>query len=142
MVGRINDSGPVRAGKDIGGGQGSEGPQHRGLCAQGDFFALTQGTCSKRNTPRYLELDKWNLAQQHHLNISSTKYCTYSYGKRHFQSCCKQFSDGVRMVQFTGLKTAIHFFSVQIKISSGGVCASASILMFTNKVLCVCTQMR
>lgn len=43
MVGGIDDSGSVRAGEDIGSGQRSEGPQHSGLGAKGDFLTLTQG---------------------------------------------------------------------------------------------------
>lgn len=42
MVGGVDDSGPVGAGKHVGGGERSEGPQHGGLCAQRDFLTLTQ----------------------------------------------------------------------------------------------------
>ncbi len=43
MVGGVDDSGPVGAGEDVGGGQGSEGPKHSGLRAEGDFLTLAQG---------------------------------------------------------------------------------------------------
>lgn len=57
MVGGINDGGPVGAGKDVGCGQGSKGPQHGGLGAKRDLLALAQGTWgdgSKITTHVYL----------------------------------------------------------------------------------------
>lgn len=47
MVRGVDDSGSVRAGKDVGRGQRSEGPQHGGLSAQGDLLALAEGTWGK-----------------------------------------------------------------------------------------------
>lgn len=44
MVGGVDDRGSVGAGEDVGSGEGSEGPQHGGLCAEGDFLTLTEGT--------------------------------------------------------------------------------------------------
>lgn len=41
MVGGIDDGGSVGAGKHVGSGKGSEGPQHSGLGAEGDFLTLT-----------------------------------------------------------------------------------------------------
>lgn len=47
MVGGIDDSGSIGAGKDVRGGEGSEGPQHGGLSAEGDFLTLTEDTWEK-----------------------------------------------------------------------------------------------
>lgn len=42
MVGGVDDGGPVGAGEHVGGGEGPEGPQHGGLCAQRDLLPLAQ----------------------------------------------------------------------------------------------------
>lgn len=47
VVGGVDDGGPVGAGKHVGGGEWSEGPQHGGLCAQRDFLTLTQRACGE-----------------------------------------------------------------------------------------------
>lgn len=47
VVGGIDDGGSIGAGKDVGGREGSEGPQHGGLSAEGDFLTLTEDTWEK-----------------------------------------------------------------------------------------------
>lgn len=47
MVAAIDDSGPIRAGKDVGGGKRTECPQHCGLGAQSHLFTVTQQACRK-----------------------------------------------------------------------------------------------
>lgn len=64
MVGGVDDSGSVGAGEDIGGGQGSEGPQHSGLGAEGDLLALAEGTWGERNKSNRYERC---LGQKSHL---------------------------------------------------------------------------
>lgn len=47
MVAAVDDGGAVRAGEHIGGGQGAESPQDRGLSAQGHLLTVTQQACRK-----------------------------------------------------------------------------------------------
>lgn len=42
MVAAIDDSGAIRASKDVGGRKRTESPQHCGLGAQGHLLAVTQ----------------------------------------------------------------------------------------------------
>lgn len=42
VVAAVDDGGAVGAGEHIGGGQGAERPQHRGLRAQGHLLPVTQ----------------------------------------------------------------------------------------------------
>lgn len=42
VVAAVDDGGAVGAGKHVGGGQGAECPQHRGLRAQGHLLPVTQ----------------------------------------------------------------------------------------------------
>ncbi len=59
MVGGIDDSGSVGAGKDVGSGQRSEGPQHCGLGAKGDFLTLAQGTWGKEIRSKHKHFEWW-----------------------------------------------------------------------------------
>jgi len=47
VVAAVDDGGAVRAGEHIGGGQGAESPQDRGLSAQGHLLTVTQQACRK-----------------------------------------------------------------------------------------------
>lgn len=47
MVTAVDDSGAVRAGEHIGGGQGAESPQDCGLSAKGHLLTVTQQACRK-----------------------------------------------------------------------------------------------
>lgn len=47
MVAGVNDRGPVGAGEDVGGGEGTEGAQDGGLRAQGHLLALAEDTCTE-----------------------------------------------------------------------------------------------
>lgn len=47
VVTAVDDSGAVRAGEHVGGGQGAESPQDSGLGPQGHLLAVTQQACRK-----------------------------------------------------------------------------------------------
>lgn len=47
MVAAVDDSGPVRTGEDVGGGERSERPQDGGLRPKGHLLSVTQQTCRK-----------------------------------------------------------------------------------------------
>ena len=55
VVAAVDDSGPVRASEDVGGGKRTESPQHCGLRAQSHLLAVTQQAYRKNGVQRRKE---------------------------------------------------------------------------------------